>query len=486
MSKRPILYLIGSLAVFGLLVGACAPAEPEVQVQEVEVTREVEVPVEATVEVPVEVPEFPEGTSIHLVQWSHFVPQYDVWFDPFLEAWGEANGVETQVDHVDIPATTATLSAAIEAGEGPTMVEVLFAPSAFVNGIQDLTDVNMQAQELFGDQVDNCANSSYLPTLDKWYGFCHGWVPDPADTVRSLWADVGFPEGPSTWEELLQGGAQIKDEAGVPIGLGLSPELDSRMAARAIIWSHGGSVQDEDENVVIDSPEVVQAVELMSQLYQQAMTPLIEPFDWVAATNNQELIAGNVSYILNSISAYRTLQKIDAEAADNIGFGPALFGPGGERWASSHVWAIYVIPNYVEGPELEAAKAFMLHLVANYNQATFNAELYTFPAFPSTVPQLDDWVANDPFGSRPADKLSLLADAIDWTAWIGFPGPANPATGEAFGANILATMMARAAQGTVTAEEAVCEAHAQIEEIFERWRAEGLVGGTATPECQVG
>ena len=497
MSKHNVLYVFGILALTAALLGACAPAVPEVQVQEVEVTRQVEVPVETIVEVERE--PFPEGTRLHIVQWSHFVPQYDVWFDPFLEAWGEANGVEVSVDHVDIPTTTATLSAAIDAGEGPTMVEVLFAPSAFVEGVQDLTDVNLQAQELFGEQVATCRNSSYLPVIDKWYGFCHGWTPDPADTVSSLWAQVGYPEGPSTWEELLDGGSRIKDEFGIPIGLGLSPELDSRMAARAIIWSFGGSVQDENENVVIDSPEVVEAVKFMTRLYQEAMTPLIEPFDWVAATNNQELIAGNVSYILNSISAYRTLQKIDAVAADDIGFGPALFGPGGVRWASSHVWAIYVVPNYVEGAELEAAKAFMLHLMANHDQATFNSELYTFPAFPSTVSQLSEsreatpggaaapaWLELDPFGSRPADKLQLLATALEWTAWIGFPGPANPATGEVFGANILETMMARAAQGTVTAEQAVCEAHAQIEEIFERWRAQGLVGGTATPDCQVG
>ena len=479
MKSRAKWLWLGSVVLLAVAVAACAPAAPTPERVEVEVPGPERI-------VEVEVEPFPAGTRLHIVQWSHFVPQYDVWFDPFAQAWGDSVGVEVVVDHVGIPEVAATLSAAIDAGDGPSMVEFLFAPSQFSPSLHDLTDVNLQAQELYGEQVANCANSSYLPVIDKWYGFCHGWVPDPADTVSSLWGQVGFPDGPSTWQELLDGGSRIKDELGVPIGLGLSPELDSRMAGRAIIWSYGGSIQDEDENVVIDSAEVVEAVEFMASLYQEAMTPLIEPFDWAAATNNLELIAGNVSYILNSISAYRTLQKIDPAAADDIGFGPALFGPGGERWASAHVWAIYVIPDYVQGAEVDAAKAFMLHLLANYNQATFNAELYTFPAFTSTVPQLADWVAADPFGSRPADKLQLLAEAKEWTAWIGFPGPANPATGEVFGLNIIPSMMARAAQGTVTATEAVCEAHAQIEDIFEKWRAEGLVGGTASPDCQVG
>lgn len=488
MRGKSVWIVLGALVMAALILSACG-TEPEVQervvTEIVEVEREVEVPVEITQVVEVEREPFPEDTELHIVQWSHFVPQYDVWFDPFAQAWGEANNVSVTVDHVGIPDLPPTLSAAIEAGEGPTMVEFLFAPSAFAPSLHNLADVNMEAQDRFGEQVENCAKSSYLPAVDKWYGFCHGWVPDPADYVRSLWEQAGFPEGPTTWQELLEGGSSIWQNQGVPLGLGMSPELDSRMAGRALIWSHGGSIQDEDENVVIDSPEVVEAVQFMTDLYNGAMRPG-GVFDWTAATNNQGLIAGDLSYIMNSISAYRSLQKIDPAAADDIGFGPALVGPRGDQLASSHVWAIYVVPEYVEGAELEAAKAFMLHLVANYNQATFNSELYTFPAFPDTVPQLSDWLANDPFGSRPADKLSILAEAEEWTGYIGYPGPANPATGEVFGTNIIPTMMARAALGELTAEEAVCEAHEQIEAIFENWREEGLVGGSATPECQVG
>ena len=250
------------------------------------------------------------------------------------------------------------------------------------------------------------------------------------------------------------------------------------MATRAIIWSFGGSIQDENENVVINSPEVLEAVKFEAQLYQNAMTD--EVFSWNAASNNQGLIAGELSYILNSISAYRSLQKIDPEAADNIGFVEALKGPRGDQHASAHLWYIYVIPKYVQGAELEAAKAFILHLVANYNQAVFNSELYNFPAFESTVPQLfgeDSWLNNDPFGSRPADKLKVLLTAKDWVTYLGYPGPSNPAVAEVYATHIIPTMMGKAALGELTPEEAVAEAEAQIKEIFAKWRAKGLVGG---------
>jgi multiple sugar transport system substrate-binding protein len=287
---------------------------------------------------------------------------------------------------------------------------------------------------------------------------------------------VGYPDGPSTWADLLDGGTKIYDQFGVPMGLGLSPEIDSNMAMRAIIWSFGGSIQDENECVTINSPEVLSAVEYLVDLYNQTMTE--EVFSWDAASNNQGLIAGELSYILNSISAYRTLQKIDPEAADNIGFVEALSGPNGDQHASAHLWFIYVIPTYVEkdSPEYRAAEDFILYHTANYNQATFNSELYNFPAFEPTVPQLQGWLENDPFGSRPADKLTVLLTAKDWVTYLGYPGPSNPAVAEVYATNIIPTMMGRAALGEVTPEEAIGEAESQINDIFAKWRDRGFVG----------
>jgi len=382
--------------------------------------------------------------------------------------------VDVTVDHVNIADVAPSTSAALDAGEGPTLIEHSLAASSFVEGVHDLTDVNMRAQELFGPQVETCTANSYLPANDKWYGYCHGWVPDPGDYDIDLWSQVGFPNGPSTWAELLEGGAAIKEQFGIPMGLGLSPEIDSNMAMRAIIWSFGGSIQDENECVTINSPEAIAATEYLVDLYDQTMTE--EVFAWDAASNNQGLIAGELSYILNSISAYRSLQKIDAEAADNIGFVEALKGPNGDQHASAHLWYIYVIPSYVEGPELEAAKAFLLHLTANYNQVVFNSELYNFPAFESTVPQLEGWLENDPFGSRPPDKLTVLLTAKDWVTYLGWPGPSNPAIAEVYATNIIPTMMGQAALGELTPEEAVAQAEQQIEDIFDKWRDRGLVG----------
>jgi multiple sugar transport system substrate-binding protein len=414
--------------------------------------------------------------ELKILQWSHFVPQHDAWFDAFAKAWGAENGLTVSIDHInnaDLPSATA---AEISAGEGHDLIEYIFPPSALEPSVLDLTDVNQEAQNRFGKQVSLCTRSSFNATTNKFYGFSHGWVPDPGDYRKSLWEKIGMPNGPATWQELLDGGAEIKAQQGIQMGIGMSNEIDSNMAARAIIWSFGGKEQDENENVAINSEETIAAVQYMKDLFEKAMTP--EVFSWTAASNNQLLIAGQASWILNSISAYRTAQGSAPDVADDIFFSLPLKGPTGIGLASEHLIPTYFIPKYAKNPD--AAKEFLLHLVNNYNQATFNSELYTFPAFADTVPQLTadkGWLDVDPFGSRPVDKLKLLKDIQASSTVIGHPGPANAAIGEAFGTFVLPQMMAKAARGEMTPKDAVADAEQQMKVIFDKWRQQGLIGG---------
>jgi multiple sugar transport system substrate-binding protein len=123
---------------------------------------------------------------------------------------------------------------------------------------------------------------------------------------------------------------------------------------------------------------------------------------------------------------------------------------------------------------------FLLHLVANYQAASEASEFYNFPAFPETFPELtqpDGPLGQDPYGSEPPDKLLPLRTANDWTVNLGWPGPANAMIGECFNSFILSDMMAQAARGDLSPADAVAEAETRLNEIAERWRNEGLMGG---------
>lgn len=459
-TRRDVLRSTG-FATLGLAVASCA-SEEGTEPNEAEGTPE---------------PRFTEPTSqlsgeLSILLWSHFVPSHDTWFDQFVADWGEQVGVNVTVDHLNVGEVPARISSEIGAGQGHDLLQYIAPLAQFEPSVLDLADVTSEANNRHGEQLGICQRSSFNPATGKTYAFAPGWVPDPGNYRRSMWEQVGLPNGPSTWDELLEGGSEILSSQDVQLGIGMSQEIDSNMAGRALLWSFGASIQDENENVVLDSPETVAAVEYMAQLFKGAMTD--EVFSWNASSNNQGLVAGELSYILNSISAYRTSQDTDVEIADDTFFVPALEGPAAAL-AAQHVMYNWIIPQHAANPD--AAKEFLLHYTENFESVTYHSKLYDFPAWSGLVPNLEAWLQEDPFGSNPSDKLSFLTTATDWATNIGYPGPANTAEGEIFGLPTIPNMFARAARGEATPEEAVAEAARECESVFAKWREQGLVGG---------
>ncbi len=413
--------------------------------------------------------------TLKILLWSHFVPSHDVWFDKMAKDWGEQVGVDVRVDHINVADVPQQIASEIQAGQGHDLMQYIACLSQFEPGVLDLTDVTEEANNRWGEQLAICKESSFNPNTNVFYAYAPGWVPDPGNYRKSLWDPVSMADGPATWDDLLNGGSQIKSDQGIQLGLGMSQEIDSNMVAHALLWSFGGSVQDENEQVVLDSPETVAAVEFMTKLFKGAMTP--EVFSWNAASNNQGLIAGKLSYILNSISAYRTAQGTDPDVANDVFFTKALEGPS-TALAAQHVLYNWVIPKYPTNTD--AAKEFLLHYTANFPSATYASQLYDFPAWTDLVPELPNWLKKDPFGSKPADKLAFLGgvkEAAEWSASIGHPGPSSPAIGEIIGTYVMPNMYARAARGQMTPEQSVKRTAQEVEKIFAKWRKRGLVGG---------
>ncbi len=431
--------------------------------------------------------------TLRILQWSHFVPSYDKWFDKYAADWGSSRGVEVTVDHIALADLGTRANAEVAAQQGHDLFQFLSPPGAFEPQVLDLGDVVREVERKQGPLLDLCKRSLFNPVTHKWFGFSDNYVPDPGDYLKSVWTDAGMPDGPAAWEDLVKAAPLIKSkhpEIQIPIGIGMSQELDSNMAARAILWSFDGSVQDRDENVVLKSDQALEALEFGVRLFKEGMNPSV--LSWNAASNNQALNASQTAYILNSISAYRTAQDNKLPVADDIFFVPALKGPRGTGWASEHVMGIYVIWKFAASPDL--AKQFLRDLIGHYRDAVLASKLYNFPAFPGSVAEtgiplakrpeagnlwLQQATATDPFGSNPPSKLKPIGTALQWATNIGHPGPANPAEGEVFDTFVLPTMFANAAMGRMSPKEALDDAHQQVKKIFEKWRKKGLVAGGA-------
>ena len=85
------------------------------------------------------------GTSLRILQWSHFVPNYDAWFDAFAQAWGEANDVEVTVDHINTAEVPTTIAAEISAGEGHDLVEHISSLAQYEKSMIPMNDLIAEA-----------------------------------------------------------------------------------------------------------------------------------------------------------------------------------------------------------------------------------------------------------------------------------------------------------------------------------------------------
>src|SRR4030095_2357712 len=250
--------------------------------------------------------------TLKIIQWSHFVPGYDKWFDgTFTKEWGAKHDTNVVVDHIAIGEVNARAAAAVPAKKGHDLFMFLSPPAAYEKQVIAHREIYEAVEKKHGKKIALAERSTFNPKTKKYFAFSDSYVPDPGNYRKDLWEKVGFPNGPDTGDDLRVGVKKIKDQFGNPVGVGLSQELDSNMALRGLLWSFGGSEQDANGNVTIYSKERVEAVRYMKPLYQEAETA--EVFTWDPSSNNRGILAGKLSFVDNAISATRSARKRNPE-----------------------------------------------------------------------------------------------------------------------------------------------------------------------------
>lgn len=406
--------------------------------------------------------------TLRILQWNHFVPGYDKWFNnTYVKEWGAKNDTEVTVDNIGLAGLSARAAAEVSAQKGHDLFMFLSPPPVFEDQVIDHREIYEECERKYGKAIPLAVKSTYNPKTKKYYGFSDSYVPDPVNYRKDLWDDAGMY--PDTWDDIRVGGAKIKQKHGNPVGIGLASEIDTNMAMRAIMYSFGSSEQDEAANVVINSKQTLEAVKFVKALYKETMTD--EVFTWDASSNNRFMIAGKGSLALNAISITRTAEKMNPDISKKIWLAKSPKGPV-RRMGLEHVMDVYVIWKFAQN--IDGAKKFLIDYIGNFKQAFMASEFYNFPCFPQTVPDLNKLISNDP-NAHPPEKYKVLEDVLEWATNVGFPGYANAAIDEVYNTWIISTMFARAATGAETPEDAIKQAHDAIKRIFEKWREKGLI-----------
>jgi len=406
--------------------------------------------------------------TLRIIQWSHFVPAYDKWFDNvYIKRWGQANDTDVIVDHIsqaDIPARAA---AEVAAQSGHDIFFFLSPPAAYEDQVIDHTEIVQEVTRKRGKIKDVAHRSTYNPKTKKYFAFSDNYVPDPIHYRTDLWGEIGLK--PDSWDTILKAAPKLR-ATGHPIGIGMSNEIDSNMALMALMMCFGSFIQNESQRVVLDSKATIDVLKFARELYRQGMSN--EIFAWTAASNNQAFLAGRLSLALNAISIARSAEGLNPDLASKIDLLPIAQGPNG-RLGLEHVMGAYVIWKFAKNPKM--AKKFLADLEIKYIGAFENSKFYNFPSWPASVPNIKRRLERDPV-AKPAGKYSVLGEIADkYTNNPGYPGFTNAAIDEIFNKFMIPQMFAEVAQDKRTAEDAVKVYHRSFKRIFTRWQNRGKI-----------
>ena len=192
----------------------------------------------------------------------------------------------------------------------------------------------------------------------------------------------------------------------------------------------GSFLQTEGNVPAIDTRATVEAVRFVADLWKSGQDARV--FSWNPASNNQFLLSGEGSLVMNAISAVRTAENLELPFANDLWIWPVPAGPRA-RLALGQYTSVYSIWKFAKSPDI--ARRFLADLCVDARQATVASGLFSFPSFPGAYrrPISTRLAAADPH--EPKGKYSILTTvALEHTRNAGYPGTANAAVMEALDA----------------------------------------------------
>jgi multiple sugar transport system substrate-binding protein len=449
-SRRRFLRLAGLGLVAVPLFAACAPAPAG--------PTRAEAPAPATDVKSQQAPaKIVLSGELKVIQWGHFVPGYDVWFDNFAADWGARNNVRVTVDHVGIDQISARSVSEAQSRSGHDIFGFFHqgGPSLYDDLLVDLSDIVEDLGRKYGGW------SAAAETLGRPYGKWKA-VPDFVDAQLSCYRKdileaVGLSRSPDTWDELLKYGELAKAK-GSPIGIALTNCSDAEATWRAVLWCFGGKeVEQDGKTIALDSKETRAALEYSRTLYEKAMTS--EVLSWDDASNNRYLASGKGSWIYNPISVYRTIEKQDPELFKNIYIGLPLAGPAGRFVAAQ--FTLYGIWNFSRAQD--AAKEFLRAYKLSWPDNFKASEGFNMPFENDLLKPPMPVLGDDP-------KLKGIQEAPKYMQTPGFPGPNTVAASEVLDTHVISDLFSRVATGQQSADQSIAEAVRAMTQIYGKRR----------------
>jgi multiple sugar transport system substrate-binding protein len=396
------------------------------------------------------------GATLRMLRPVRFVqPDQDVW-NANCARFAQQHGIEVRVDYVGWEDITQQTAVTANTNAGPDIIIGFDAgPHLFAEKIHDMTDVATYLGTKYGGWRPLA--EAYGRRGNRWIALPFGASGGPAIWRTSALREAGFdsvPDDHAGFLRLCQALRRINKPAGFALGNAVG---DGNAFANWLVWSFGGSLTDEQGNVSINSPQTINALNYLRELYPTFVPGTLA---WGDISNNRAYSANECFLTQNGVSLYFSLKNDPATAAiaDDTQMTPMPKGtlsavPNAGLTLNAMVFRHSRFPN--------AAKALLQFLME--------------------ADQYDPWLrANIGYWSQPLNayaasavwtsdpKISVFRDTMNNPFWNGYKGPITEGSVAATADYVMVQMCASVASGQATPQAAAAEAERRATRYFRR------------------
>ena len=393
------------------------------------------------------------GAQLRLLRWKRFVQAEAEAFMASVDAFTKATGVSVRIDSEGFEDLRPKAAVAANIGSGPDIIWGIHADAhLYPNAMLDVSDVCEYLGGKYG---------GWYPIAEQ-YGKRDGkWINVPItiggnllNYRKSLVQKAGFETVPDNTDDFLKL-MQNLNKQGTPGGFALgNASGDGNCWTHWILWSHGGKVVDENDNVVLNSPETVAALEYAAEL---GKTFIPGAASWLDGHNNKAFLQSACSLTNNGISIYAAaVREGMTEIAEDMDHAFYPVGPVGKP-TEFHVAFPLMLYNHTKYPN--AAKALVTWLMEKEQYDAFLQGSVGYLSHPLKAYKDHPVWTEDP-------KRLVFRDVAERSWSFAHAGSLGYAASSVFADFVVVNMVAEVATGAKTPKEAATDAQRRAERYY--------------------
>ena len=396
------------------------------------------------------------GATLRVLRPAKFVAGDEKLWLENTEKFTAETGVQVKVESQGWEDLRPKSAVAANVGKGPDVVYGWYDDAhQYPDKLVDLTDLGEYLGAKYGGWYDVC--KKFGQKDGKWISIPLGAAGARIVYRISALKEAGFDAWPSDFPGMLKA-TQALAKIGKPGGLALGNAVgDGNTWCHWLVWSFGGKMVDENDNVVINSPETIAALEYAKEFYASFVPGTLS---WLDPSNNKAFLDGQISWTINGISVYYAAKnsedaKIKALVED-INHAVLPVGPVGHP-TELHLTVPAMVFAYTPYPN--AAKNYIRFMLEREQYVPWQeASLGYFSQPLKEYEKTKMWTA-DP-------KCTPYRDLMVNMQWPGYAGTLGYASAGVMADFVMVNMVAQAASGDKSPADAAAEAQKRAERYY--------------------